>query len=168
MRRLIGLMLLAMAPIAGAMNSQLGVSIGRAMDSHETDVVRLAYRHALGRDEQSWWWWPRQIELGAGIWRLPDLAGRTRRYDVNLTPIWRIEYSLNYFEAGIGLHFLSHTINNNTHRLPSSLQFGSHLGTGLSFDKLTVGVVLQHLSNAGIKKPNGGINFYLLTVHIRL
>ena len=137
------------------------------MDSQETDVVRLAYRHALGRDEQSWWW-PPQIELGAGIWRLSDLAGRTRRYDVNLTPIWRIEYSLGYIEAGLGVHFLSHTINNNTHHLPSALEFGSHLGTGLSFDDLTVGVALQHLSNAGIKEPNGGINFYLLTVRIRL
>lgn len=167
MRRLIGLMLLAMAPIAAATDSQLGVSVGRAMDSHGTDVVRLAYRHALSRDEQSWWW-PRQIELGAGIWRLPDLAGRTRLYDVNLTPIWRIENSLGYCEAGIGAHFLSHTINNNTHRLPSSVQFGSHLGTGLSFDNLNVGVALQHLSNAGIKKPNSGINFYLLTVQTSL
>lgn len=167
MRRLIGLMLLAMAPISEATDSQLGVSVGRATDSHETDVVRLAYRHALGRDEQSWWW-PRRIELGAGIWRLPDPAGRTRRYDINLTPIWRIEYSLGYLEAGLGVHFLSHTVNNNTHHLPSSLEFGSHLGTGLSLDNLTLGVAVQHLSNAGIKKPNGGISFYLLSVQIPL
>ena len=65
------------------------------------------------------------------------------------------------------MHFLSHTINNNTHRLPSSLQFGSHLGTGLSFNNLTVGVALQHVSNAGIKKPTAA-SIFICTVRIRL
>jgi hypothetical protein len=31
-----------------------------------------------------------------------------------------------------------------------------------------VGVAYQHLSNAGLKQPNGGINFYLATVGLGL
>jgi hypothetical protein len=85
-----------------------------------------------------------------------------------VTPVWRRESAFGYVEGGIGVYLLSHTINNDTHRLPSALQFGSHVGAGLAFDKASVGVALQHLSNAGIKRPNGGINFYLLTLSVAL
>ena len=52
-----------------------------------------------------------------------------------------------------------------------ALQFGSHVGMGLRLGaprQASVGVALQHLSNAGIKQPNGGINFYLLTIGVEL
>jgi hypothetical protein len=42
------------------------------------------------------------------------------------------------------------------------------VGTGLALKKASVGVAFQHLSNAGIKQPNGGINFYLATVGLGL
>jgi len=47
-------------------------------------------------------------------------------------------------------------------------EFGSHIGTGLLVKNASVGVAFQHLSNAGIKQPNGGINFYLATVSLEL
>jgi hypothetical protein len=167
MRRLIVLTLLAAAPPAAAADAELGVWAGRASESHETDVARLTYRRSLGSDGHAWWW-PHALQLGVGAWRLPELGGRTRRYDASVTPIWRSENAFGYIEAGIGVHLLSHTINNDTNRLPSALQFGSHVGAGLAFDKASIGVALQHISNAGIKKPNGGINFYLLTVSVPL
>jgi lipid A 3-O-deacylase len=167
MGRLIGLVLLAAASIAGAADAQLGVSVGQAADSQDTDVMRLTYRQALSSDAQPRWW-PQQLQLGLGIWRVHDLDGRTRRYDVSVTLVWRSEGARGYVEGGIGVYLLSHTINNENHRLPTSLQFGSHVGAGLSFGKASIGLALQHLSNAGIKKPNGGINFYLLTVSVPL
>ena len=39
------------------------------------------------------------------------------------------------------------------------------MGAGLRIGErreATVGIALQHLSNAGIKQPNGGVNFLLL------
>src|SRR6267378_2334004 len=90
------------------------------------------------------------------------------RYDASVTPVWRRQGSFGYVEGGIGVYLLSATINNETNRLPSALQFGSHLGAGLSFEKASVGLELQHISNAGIKQPNGGINFYLLSVQMPL
>ena len=45
--------------------------------------------------------------------------------------------------------------------------FGSHIGAGMLVDKVSVGVALQHLSNARIKQPNGGINFLLVTLGVR-
>jgi hypothetical protein len=47
-------------------------------------------------------------------------------------------------------------------------EVGSHLGTGLLLKNASVGVAYQHLSNAGLKQPNSGINFYLATVSVGL
>jgi hypothetical protein len=147
MKRWVALVLLLASPVAGATKSEIGLRVN---------------------GEAQPWWWPQHLQLGIGVWRLPDLGGRTRRYDASVTPIWRRQGSLGYVEAGIGAHLLSQTINNETHQLPSALQFGSHLGAGLSFERFDIGVAFQHLSNAGIKEPNGGIDFYLVTVQVRL
>jgi hypothetical protein len=87
-----------------------------APDSHETDVARLTYRRPLGSDAQTWWR-PRELQLGAGVWRVPHLGARTRRYDASLTPVWRSESAFGYIEGGIGVYLLSHTINNETNVL---------------------------------------------------
>ena len=166
-------MLLASAGSVLAAEPEVGISVARAFGSQDTDVLRLTYRSPLApRDGARWW--PQQLQLGASIWRVPDLGGITRRFDLNVTPVWRSESAFGgaakgYVEAGLGVYLLSHTINNDNNRLPSSLEFGSHLGVGLQLDpRLSVGLAVQHISNAGLKQPNGGINFYMLTANYRL
>ena len=165
-------MLLASAGSVLAAEPEVGISVARAFGSQDTDVLRLTYRSPLApRDGARWW--PQQLQLGASVWRVPDLGGITRRFDVNVTPVWRSETAFGgaakgYVEAGLGAYLLSHTINNDTNRLPTSLEFGSHLGVGLQLDpRLSVGLAVQHISNAGIKQPNGGINLYMLTASYR-
>ena len=172
-RGTVGAILLAGASSVLAAEPELGVSVARAFRSQDTDVLRLTYRRPLApRDGARRW--PQQLQLGASVWRVPDHGGITHLFDVNVTPVWRSERALGaaaqgYLEAGIGAYLLSHTINNATHRLPTSLEFGSHLGAGLRLGpRVSVGVALQHLSNAGIKQPNGGINLYMLTASYRL
>ena len=47
--------------------------------------------------------------------------------------------------------------------MPSAFEFGSHVGAGFSLARNhTLGIGLQHLSNAGIKQPNGGIDLVLI------
>jgi hypothetical protein len=171
-QRLIAAMLAAGAASgAAAAQPELGLIVGRATDSDDTDIVRLTYRRPLGADGTRPWWWPQQLQFGASVWRVPDLAGITRRYDLNVTPVWRKEAGFGYVEAGIGAYLLSHTINNDNDRLPSSFQFGSHIGAGLRLGEsgqTKLGVGFQHLSNAGIKQPNGGINLYLMTLSVAL
>jgi hypothetical protein len=162
MARAIVALLFFLSYPAMAASPEWGLVFGRGTDSADTDIVRLTYRRPLeGRDA---WWMPSQLQLGASVWRVPDITGITRRVDVNVTPVWRAMSSWGYAEAGIGVYLLSQTINNDENRLPSSLQFGSHIGTGLRLGKnMNVGIAVQHISNAGIKQPNGGINLYLLT-----
>src|SRR5262249_21010631 len=144
--------------------SEVVMSLGRAAENADIDVIRLAYRRTLADDTR--WWVPTQVELGGGIWRVPDLAGTTQRFDLHATPAWRADFARTYVEGGIGLFLLSHTINNDVTHMSTSFEFGSHVGAGLRLGErgeTRVGIALQHLSNAGIKEPNGGVNFVLVS-----
>jgi hypothetical protein len=153
--------LFSLAPPLLAGEAQWIAAFGRATESQETDIVRLGYRHPLPPREA--WWMPSHVQFGAGVWRVPDIRGKTRRFDLNLTSIWRNETPWGYWEAGFGGYLLSKTVNNEENRLPSAFEFGSHIGIGFSLGKNhSLGVGLQHLSNAGIKQPNGGIDLVLL------
>jgi hypothetical protein len=70
-------------------------------------IARLTYRHPL--PEKDAWWMPTQLQLGASLWRVPDIRGQTRRFDLNATPIWRSGNSWGYVEGGIGVYLLSKT-----------------------------------------------------------
>jgi hypothetical protein len=161
---------LAFAGIAAAQaQSEVMVSAARGVNDADIDVVRLAYRRTLASDPR--WWVPTLVEFGGGIWRVPDLAGTTRRFDLHATPIWRADFARTYVEGGIGLYLLSHTINNDVTHMSTSFEFGSHVGVGLRLGErreTRVGIALQHLSNAGIKEPNGGVNFVLLSASFPL
>jgi hypothetical protein len=158
---LLAIALMIAAPGALA-EPELTGFFGRATGGKDVDIARLAYRRPLEPDAR--WWWPSHLQLGASIWRVPNLSGATRRYDVNATAVWRKDTRRGYVEAGFGPYLLSRSINNPTTSLPSELQFGSHVGAGLRFGRTRLGVAFQHLSNAGIEQPNGGIDFVQLTV----
>jgi len=163
MKRLIAALTLALAlPLAShAAEPQWIAALGRGTESADADILRLGYRHPLpGKDA---WWMPTHAQLGASLWRVPDIRGTTRRFDLNATAIWRAERGWGYYEAGVGGYLLSKTINNDDTRVPSAFEFGSHIGIGFRLAKNhTLGIGLQHLSNAGIKQPNGGIDLLLL------
>jgi hypothetical protein len=161
MRAVLFILLLALASLGTAAEPQWIAAFGRATESQETDIVRLAYRHPLPNSEA--WWRPTHVQLGGSVWQVPDIRGSTRRLDLNATAIWRNERPWGYLEAGFGGYLLSKTINNPDTRVPSAFEFGSHIGIGFALAKNhAVGVALQHLSNAGLKQPNGGIDLVLV------
>jgi lipid A 3-O-deacylase len=164
------LALLAFTAAAAAQpQSDVMVSVGRGADNADIDLLRLAYRRTLPSDAR--WWVPTLVELGGGIWRVPNLGGTTQRFDLHATPVWRGDFARTYVEGGIGVYLLSHIINNDTTHMSTSFEFGSHIGAGLRIGErreTRVGVALQHLSNGGIKEPNSGVNFILLTASFPL
>jgi lipid A 3-O-deacylase len=161
MKLLLAIAFLILPFATQAAEPQWIAAFGRGADSDDTDVVRLAYRHPL--EENGHWWMPSHAQLGTSLWRVPDIRGTTRRFDLNATAIWRAERGWGYYEAGFGGYLLSKTINNDDTRVPSAFEFGSHIGFGFALPRnQTLGVALQHLSNAGIKQPNGGIDLLLV------
>ena len=70
-----------------------------------------------------------------------------------------------FVEASIGVRLLSHTRISPTRTLSTAFQFSDQLGLGVQWGRdarSTLGVRYQHISNAGIKKPNPGMDFVLL------
>jgi lipid A 3-O-deacylase len=77
---------------------------------------------------------------------------------------WEKDNKQGWFgELGIGYHLFSELYNNDSNRLSTAFQFGDHFGIGYVFDnKWEATAKVQHYSNASIKKPNSGVNFFQL------
>ena len=144
-------------------------------DSTNSDVN--LYRVGLQWDWKTRWFDTGNWHLG-GYWDLglaywdnrtiAPLRTHDSITDIEFTPVFRIQQNKPtglspYLEAAIGFHFLSATSVSTQRAFGSSFQFGDHIGAGLRFgDKgqFDLGYRYQHLSNAGIKEPNQGINFH--------
>jgi lipid A 3-O-deacylase len=122
-------------------------------------------KHLLGQWHTRGYW-----DLAAGAWE----GGVDTLYDLGLTPVLRMErgeHSSPYFEAGIGIHMLSAVHITPYRTFSSHLQLGDHIGAGLRFGhegRFDIGLRLQHLSNAGLRNPNPGINFLQLRLQYHL
>lgn len=164
---------LAFSPAAFAVDGA-SFEYGKS-DSSNADVK--LYRAGL-----QWDWKKRWLDTGnwhlGGYWDASlgywdnnsALKTHSSIIDIGLTPVFRFQPNnyagfAPYIEAGIGLHLLSATSVSPDRRFGSSLQFGDHLGLGVRFGdkgRYDIGYRYQHLSNAGIKDPNQGINFHQL------
>lgn len=109
-------------------------------------------------------------DLYASRWSYDGLSGQREHLSlVGLTPTLRLRMdegrSAWFWEGGIGL-----TVANKRYEIPNRTfstraNFASHLGLGVSLgEQRQHDLVLrvQHVSNAGIKKPNPGENFVQL------
>jgi lipid A 3-O-deacylase len=89
-------------------------------------------------------------------------------WDIGATPVFRLARNNQtgpYVEAGIGAHILSAHYDNNGRQLSTNFQFGTHVGVGYVFrNNVDLGLKIEHISNAGIKEPNSGVNFLVLRV----
>ena len=118
-------------------------------------------------------WQGQQWRLGLrqeavlGEWRVPQARNIT---ELGYSPVLRLERpsgGVTFFaEASIGVRLLSHVRLAPDTTMSSSFQFADMVGTGVQFGNgpgaQTVGLRLQHQSNAGIKHPNPGMNFVML------
>jgi len=90
--------------------------------------------------------------------------------ELAFTPVFRLQQDQAsalspYVEIGVGAHLLSETSVSTKRDLSTAFQFGSHAGVGARFgpkNAFDIGYRYQHLSNAGIKDPNDGIDFHIL------
>ena len=152
-------------PHAHAINGA-GLEIGHGNDS--TELARVSAR----------WDWDKRWSvsdgwIASGFWEA-GLArwdgggiGPENLWDVSLTPVFRLRSGISkfYLEGAIGAHVLSKTHINSRRAFGTSLQFGDHVGFGWNFgdrDRYELGYRLQHVSNAGLKEPNNGINFHTI------
>ena len=155
--------------------------------AHAIDGFSVLYGHSdssnvnvnMGRVGVQWDWNKKWLEMGnwhvGGYWESDfgywsnNSTNRTHAniIDAGFTPVFRFQQTTRssiapYAELGVGLHFLSATSLNNQRQFGSSFEFGDHVGAGVRFGdkgKYDLGYRYQHFSNAGIKKPNQGVNY---------
>lgn len=129
------------------------------------------------------WTLPAWFERDYGNWRLAghpeiQLNRHTRRgdalYQAGAFATLRFQRDVGrvhpYVEAGLGVHYLSRRTIGPT-EYSTHYQFGQHLGFGLAWGaeagqhgEIWLGARFVHLSNAGLKKPNPGLDSLQLVV----
>ena len=171
-------LLLTFMTTAGASGNNwvdaISLTYGTDEDSIEANVYRVGLQN---RWERTWFnggawnvggYWDAElayIDADAGHGENSDL------YDLSLTPVFRMQRDTAlssgvspFAEAGIGAHLLSETsLANKTYS--TAFQFGSLVGMGIGFGRrgqYELGYRFQHISNAGIKHPNEGLNLHML------
>lgn len=155
---------LVMAGTAQA--ADVSVAIGQSGDS------TMVYRLGAQWDWSSSWL---QSDLGrlTGYWDLGytywDGDKTASNHSLSFAPVFVYEFAGQtvkpYIEAGIGVAAFSSTeLEDN--RLGSSFQFEDRIGVGLRFAGQEIGLRAIHYSNAGLKKPNDGVEAY--TLHYRM
>lgn len=124
---------------------------------------RVASLRVLGKPAVQW-------QLSVGAWSFQDNDGDRRTLaTVGLRPtlLWRS--GRIFWEAGLGVAWLSDRYEHDGRRFSSRFQFAEHLDVGWQF---TPGVSLalraEHVSNAGLSKPNPGTNTVLLMLRTAL
>ncbi|MCC2594973.1 acyloxyacyl hydrolase [Pusillimonas sp. MFBS29] len=102
-------------------------------------------------------------ELGAAYWMANGSRSRSSVWQFSATPLLRWTWSERYYlEAGVGATVFSHTTFADK-QLSTAFQFGDHIGIGAHLsDSSRLGLRFSHYSNAGIKRPNPGLNILQL------
>jgi lipid A 3-O-deacylase len=134
---------------SSAAESQDGAFVEAGYGDDSTSLLRAGITYRWRGSLAGYW------EIGAGAW---DNAEETT-VDIGVTPVFRLQRSRFYLEAGIGVHLVHAHVSTEGNL---ALQFGSHAGVGVHSGKYDFGVRLQHLSNGGLSRPNPGNNFMLV------
>ena len=158
---------LSLACLTGAAGAVDGISL-EAGSGDGADMARVGLqwqwksRWFQGENWHLGGYW----DLALGYWHRSSPPGYNEDItEIGLTPVFRFQRNDlkgPYLEAAVGFHLLSRTSLGDK-RFSTQFQFGDHLGAGLRFGakgEFDLGYRFQHLSNAGIKRPNDGINFH--------
>jgi lipid A 3-O-deacylase len=131
----------------------------------KTSLLRIAVQDRWNSVLRQWddWRLTGYWDFMLGVWDNSDDSTA----DIGITPVFSFERDRLYIEAAIGAHLVQRRISQ--HRIFSTaFQFGDHIGIGLRGREYDIGVAVQHLSNASIRRPNPGINFVLLRLQYHL
>ena len=145
----------------------VGFSYGQSKDS--IDIYRLTLRKDFGSR-----WWESDIGYLSGYWEgsLNYWNGRgDDNYGIAISPVFAYYFNTSenlhpYIEGGIGVSLWSRDTM-GPRDLSSSFLFEDRIGLGLRMKHWDLSFRYMHYSNAGIKKPNDGIDIFIGSVNYR-
>ena len=153
---------------AAASADQFGVQVGAGVADHHVRKVDLGF---VWDPNLTWWeigdWHFALVgEAHVAYWHTDEGNVHSSIYEVGLTPVIRFIKGSGairpFIEAGAGVRLLSHPSFSSSYTLSTAFQFADMVGVGAQFgnrQQYQAGFRFQHVSNAGIKEPNPGINF---------
>lgn len=134
--------------------------------------VRLGVGEHYGRAELAWEspsFWTYRFEggsrldllgeLGVAYWHASGSRDPNSVWQFSATPLLRWTWADRYYiEAGVGANVFSGTrFADKT--ISTAFQFGDHIGVGMHLNQSSrLSLRYSHYSNAGIKRPNPGLN----------
>jgi lipid A 3-O-deacylase len=166
--------------LAALLCAQTGFAADRLVDAASFEAGAGAKVQMVRLGAQSDWnrsWFAANGRHLSGYWDASLAQWRGNAYRnvpgqhqnitvVGLTPVFRYQRDDNkglYLEGGIGVHLFSQLYNNDDNQLSTAFQFGDHIGLGYVLDnKWEIGAKVQHFSNGGIKRPNSGVNWFVV------
>ena len=168
LRQLLGLGLAAAtltAPLAAhALDLSVAYGHGSRFGSSKYGVT-AGWQHPNALWQGSAWQLQLRHEVELANWRLKTTSDLI---ELGYSPVFRLQRTTGsvpsgfYLEGAIGVRLLSKTRIHADHSMSTAFQFSDMIGAGYQWGEAgqhTVGLRVQHISNAGIKKPNPGINF---------
>lgn len=160
------LSLVGLAFSAQAQNSQGGIGLHYGMNSDysRTELVYETPSTELYRFGGNWGRIELSGEFGAAYWSASGSRNPSHVWQFNAIPMFRWWMSERFYvEAGIGATAFTST-KFADERISTAFQFGDHLGLGvLVTPNNRLGLRYSHYSNAGIKRPNPGLDVVQLT-----
>jgi lipid A 3-O-deacylase len=153
---------------AAASADPFGVQVAAGVADHGVRKVDLG----LVWDPNLTWWdiggWHFALigEAHVAYWHTGEGNVHSSIYEAGVTPVIRFIKGSGairpFIEAGAGVRLLSHPSISSSYTLSTAFQFADMVGVGAqlgSRQQYQAGFRFQHVSNAGIKEPNPGINF---------
>ncbi|TWG87077.1 lipid A 3-O-deacylase PagL [Cupriavidus gilardii J11] len=164
------LLCLALVAPATAAWADPTVQIGYGTDSR-ADVRKVDI--AFGWDSGLGWGNPDGLRLGLSYelnvarWDSTSDNNPRNPWEIGAQPVVRLAYQryrwVPFLELSVGVRLISETRSSDNHAYSTAFQFSDTAGVGVAFGKdqrFAVGYRYQHISNAGIKKPNPGTDFH--------
>ena len=164
------------APAAQAQGATQGLDLALTAGSGKYHVHKFGLVLGWTRPDPLWqgvqWRLMLRHEGELAQWRVPDAPNVL---ELGYSPVLRFErplagsHTVFFVEGSIGVRLLSRT-RVAEHSLSTAFQFSDQLGLGWQWGdqgRNTLGLRLQHISNASIKEPNPGMNFWQLVYRYR-
>jgi lipid A 3-O-deacylase len=159
--------MLAAAPSLARADT-FGVQLGGGFGEHDVNKLDLGLVWDPGINwwEMGGWHFSLVGEAHVDYWHPGNGTSRHDVYAFGVQPMVRFIKSAGavrpFIEAGAGVRGLSRVTIKDGYSMGTAFQFTEIVGVGAQFgghQQYQAGFRFQHVSNAGIKEPNPGINF---------
>lgn len=162
-KTLLPLLIFTATLFANDSNLRVGIDIGQSRDDINVARLYLQKKFQSNLYENNYFIIQGYHEASLNHWNANE---KNSINAIAYSPVFTLSFLTDttikpYFEAGIGLAYISHKHIDDREK-STNFQFEDRLGIGIKKDNINFHIRYMHYSNAGIKRPNNGIDIALV------